>query len=165
MARNMNVVCLTGNLTREPELRNLPSGTSVCELGLAVNESYKDKASGEWKERANYFTITVWGGQGEACAQYLSKGRPVAVTGSLRYESWTNNDGDKRSAVKVVAFPGGVQFLNARSGDGGGGGGGNDGQGSFSPEPEVPADTADLSGGAAPATAHAGAGSDDDIPF
>lgn len=161
--RNINRVLLTGNLTRDPELRHTAGGTPVCELGLAVNESYKDSNSGEYKERANYFTITVWGAQGEACSTYLSKGRPIAVDGRLRYESWEDREsGQKRSAVKIVADS--VEFLNSRSGNDGGGGG-NDAQGSFSPEPEVPADTQDLSGGSAQQSAYAGAGTDDDIPF
>ena len=168
MARNINIVALTGNLTRDPELRSLPSGTSVCELGLAVNESFKNRNSGEWEERVNYFNVTVWGAQGEACAQYLQKGRPVAVDGRLRYESWEAQDGSKRSTVKVVANQ--VQFLNARDGSGGGGGGGD-----FRPEPEsdVPADTTGMAGGRAegggqpsPSGAYgATGGPDDDIPF
>ena len=116
MSTNINVVVLTGNLTRDPELRSLPSGTSVCEMGLAVNEQYKDGASGEWLERANFFDVTVWGAQGENCAKYLAKGRPVAVHGRLRFESW-EKDGQKRSKVKVVADR--VQFLGGRD-DGGG---------------------------------------------
>jgi single-strand DNA-binding protein len=176
MARNINSVTLTGNLTRDPELRALPSGTSVCELGIAVNESFKNRTTGEWEERANFFQITVWGAQGEACAQYLSKGRPVAVQGKLRYESWETQDGDKRSRVKVVADT--VQFLGSRDGGGNGGDG-------FDPEPyrsDVPADTTGLNqtgsantvaggvpseeGGGAPDPAAAyGPSSDDDIPF
>ena len=174
--RNINRVILTGNLTRDPELRSLPSGVSVCELGLAVGERYKDRNTGEWVDRPNFFSITVWGAQGEACAQYLSKGRPIAVDGRLRYESWEASNGDKRSTVKVVADS--VQFLNARDGGGGNGGGG----GRFTPEPEgyeqgPPGDTSDLAGGSAadrqpdtggqpdPAAAYSGAGQDDDIPF
>ena len=172
MARNINIVAITGNLTRDPELRSLPSGVSVCELGVAVNESYKDRNSGEWAERVNYFNVTVWGNQGEACAQYLNKGRPVAIQGKLRYESW-ETDGQKRSTVKIVADN--VQFLNARAdGDGGG----------FQPQSDVPADTTGMDmggqgsanqvaggqapseGGGQPSPAGAyGGGQDDDIPF
>lgn len=113
---NVNVVVLTGNLTRDPELRSLPSGLPVCEMGLAVNERFKSGQTGQYEERVNFFDITVFGGQAESCAKFLSKGRPVAVNGKLRFESW-EKDGQKRSKVKVVADN--VQFLN--SGDGSGG--------------------------------------------
>jgi single-strand DNA-binding protein len=106
---NVNVVVISGNLTRDPELRSLPSGTSVGDLGIAVNERYKDN-TGEWVERANFFNVTVWGAQAENCARFLSKGRKVNVQGTLRYESWENEQGEKRSAVKVVARS--VEFLD-----------------------------------------------------
>ncbi len=92
----------------------------MCELGIAVNERSKD-ASGEWGDRVNFFNVTVWGAQGENVARYLKKGSPVAVDGRLRWEQW-EKDGQKRSAVKVVADN--VQFLPTRDRDGGGGGGG-----------------------------------------
>ena len=76
-ATNINRVVLTGNLTRDPELRSTPSGTSICSLRVACNTRRKD-ASGEWVDKPNYFDVTVWGAQGENCANYLSKGRPVA---------------------------------------------------------------------------------------
>lgn len=118
--KNINVVVLTGNLTRDPELRSLPSGTSVCEMGVAVNESFKNGSTGEWEERANFFDVTVWGAQGENCAKYLSKGRGVAIHGRLRWESW-EKDGQKRSKVKVIADQ--VQFLNDGKGEGSSSGG------------------------------------------
>src|SRR5215211_1279780 len=83
MAANINRVVLVGNLTRDPELRHTPSGMAVCSLRIAVNTRRKDSATGQWTEKPNYFDITVWGAQGESCAQYLSKGRPVAVDGRL----------------------------------------------------------------------------------
>jgi len=73
-ASNINTVVVTGNLTRDPELRSTPSGTSVCKLRVAVNSRRKDGASGEWVDKPNYFDVTVWGAQGENCANYLSKG-------------------------------------------------------------------------------------------
>src|SRR5680860_192361 len=82
MARGIAHVTLVGNLTRDPELRQLPSGTSLCKLGVAVNSSIKD-SSGQWVEKANFFDVTVWGQQGENCARYLAKGRQVAVDGRL----------------------------------------------------------------------------------
>jgi single-strand DNA-binding protein len=112
MAANINRVVLVGNLTRDPELRHTPSGTAVCSLRLAVNTRRKDSATGEWTEKPNYFDVTVWGNQGENCAQYLSKGRPVAVDGRLEWREWEAQDGTKRQAVEVVADS--VQFLGGR---------------------------------------------------
>ena len=83
MASSINRVIITGNLTRDPELRSLPSGTSVCELRVAVNSQRKDE-SGNWVDKPNYFNVKVWGAQGENCSTYLSKGRPVAVDGPPR---------------------------------------------------------------------------------
>jgi single-strand DNA-binding protein len=114
MSNSVNVVVLVGNLTRDPELRATGSGTSVCRLGLAVNECAKDPATGEWGERPNYFDIDVFGAQGERCEQYLTKGRQVAVEGRLRWRSWETPEGQKRSAVSVVA--GSVQFIGPREG-------------------------------------------------
>ena len=152
-ATNINRVVMTGNLTRDPELRNLPSGTSVCSLRIACNTRRKDE-SGQWTDKPNYFDVTVWGAQGENCAQYLSKGRPVAVQGRLDWREWESQDGSKRQAVEIIAES--VQFLGSRS-DNPGGGGGN----GFQPKSDVPADTSDFEG----AGVSSGGGSDDDIPF
>ena len=125
---NINRVTITGNLTRDPELRSLPSGTAVCELGVAVNHRRKDQ-SDQWVEEPNYFNVVVFGAQGQNCAQYLSKGRPVAVDGRLRWSSWEDkNGGGKRSKVEIVGER--VQFLGSRAdgGDQGGGGQGGGGQ-------------------------------------
>jgi single-stranded DNA-binding protein len=84
---SVNVVVLVGNLTRDPELRATAGGTSVCKIGLAVNERAKDPTTGEWGERPNYFDIDVFGAQAESCAQYLTKGRQVAIEGRLRWRS------------------------------------------------------------------------------
>lgn len=108
---SINRVVLVGNLTRDPELRQTPNGKSVCTLGLAVNERYKNDA-GEWVEKPNFFDIVVWGAQAENCERYLSKGRQVAVDGRLSFRSWEAQDGSKRSKVEVVA--GTVQFLGSR---------------------------------------------------
>lgn len=112
---NINRVVVSGNLTRDPELRATSGGTSVCELGIAVNGREKD-TTGEWKDRPDFFNVTVWGNQAENAAKYLSKGSPVAIDGRLRYESW-EHDGQKRSTVKIVAQT--VQFLGSRNGDAG----------------------------------------------
>jgi single-strand DNA-binding protein len=153
---NINRVIVTGNLTRDPELRTIPStGNSVCSLRVACNTSRKD-ASGQWVEKPNYFDVTVWGAQGENCAQYLSKGRPVAIDGRLDWREWDDKEGNKRQSVDIIADR--VQFLGGRT-DGENGGG----SGRFTPQSDVPADTADFD--RAPAAAGAGSGSDDDIPF
>ena len=153
-ATNVNVVVITGNLTRDPELRSLSSGTSVCKLRVAVNSRRKDSSSGEWVDKPNYFDVTVWGAQGENCATYLSKGRPVAVEGRLEWREWEAQDGTKRQAVEIIANS--VQFLGSRS-DNAGGEGGN----GFQAKSDVPADTSDFEG----AGVSSGGGSDDDIPF
>jgi single-strand DNA-binding protein len=155
------VVVITGNLTRDPELRHLGSGTAVCELRVAVNTSRKDQ-SGNWVDKANYFDVVVWGAQGENCANYLGKGRPVAIEGRLDWSEWEAKDGSgKRQAVRIVANK--VQFLGSRDGSGGGGNGngGNGGGGFAPPQSDVPADMSDFGG----APAGAGAASEDDIPF
>ena len=149
MAANINRVVLVGNLTRDPEIRQTPSGTSVCSLRIAVNSRRRDEG-GQWTDKPNYFSVSVFGNQAESCAQYLSKGRPVAIDGRLDWREWQTQDGQKREAVEIVAES--VQFLGSR-GDGefsGGGGGGNQ----FVPAGAAQQESADF-----PAAA------DDDIPF
>jgi single-strand DNA-binding protein len=148
-ATNINRVVLTGNLTRDPELKSTAGGTSVCKLRIACNTRRRDSA-GNWQDKPNYFDVTVWGAQGENCAQYLQKGRPVAIDGRLEWREWDDQNGNKRQAVDIIADS--VQFLGSR--DGGENGG------RFTPQSDVPADTADFQ------TAPAGGGAgDDDIPF
>ena len=115
MPANINRVVLVGNLTRDPELRHTPSGMAVCSLRLAVNTRRKDAATGEWTEKPNYFDITVWGAQGENCAQYLAKGRPVGVDGRLEWREWETAEQQKRQAVSIVADT--VQFLDGPRGE------------------------------------------------
>jgi single-strand DNA-binding protein len=153
-ATNINRVVMTGNLTRDPELRNLPSGTSVCSLRLACNTRRKDE-SGQWVDKPNYFDVTVWGAQGENCAQYLSKGRPVAIDGRLEWREWQDKDGNKRQSIDIIADS--VQFLGSRDG------GGGDNGGRFTPQSDVPVDTGDFQ--TAPAGGGGGDAGDDDIPF
>jgi single-strand DNA-binding protein len=161
-ASNINVVVITGNLTQDPELRHTGGGTAVCELRVAVNSRRKDGATGEWVDKPNYFNVTVWGAQGENCANYLSKGRPVAIEGRLDWREWEAKDGSgKRQAVQIVANS--VQFLGSRDGGGGGGGGGNGNGNGFTPQTDTPADSSDFD--PAPAGAGGGGGGDDDIPF
>ncbi len=154
MAENINRVTITGNLTADPELRQTPGGTPVCSLRVAVNGRRKDQ-SGQWVDKPNYFNVVVWGAQGQNCANYLSRGRPVAVDGRLDWREWEAKDGGKRQTIEIVAET--VQFLGSRDGSGGGQGHANQG-GGFTPASDVPTDTGDFApaGGGAP---------DDDIPF
>jgi single-strand DNA-binding protein len=111
MAASLNKVFLMGNLTRDPELRYIPSGTAVANFSLAINRAYKD-AGGEKKEEVSYVRVVVWGKMAEVCGEYLTKGRPVLVEGRLKSRSWEAQDGQKRSALDVVATS--VQFIGAK---------------------------------------------------
>ena len=148
-ATNINRVVISGNLTRDPELRSIPSsGTSVCSLRIAVNSRRKDE-SGQWVDKPNYFDVTVFGAQGDNCAQYLSKGRPVAVDGRLNWREW-EKDGVKRQSVDIIADS--VQFLGSRDAPQGNGAVENS---------DLAPDTSDLQ----PSGVASGGGADDDIPF
>lgn len=114
MARSFNQVILMGNLTRDPELRTIPSGQSVCSFSLALNRSYKG-ADGNWQEATDFVDIVAWGPLGERVSQYLSKGRPCLVSGRLQSRSW-EQDGQKRSKLEVVAQD--VTFLGSAPGGG-----------------------------------------------
>jgi single-strand DNA-binding protein len=144
---------MTGNLTRDPDLRSTPNGLSICKLRIAVNTRRKNNQSGEWEEKPNFFDVTVFGGQGENCSRYLSKGRPVAIDGRLEWREW-EQDGIKRQAVDIIADS--VQFLGGRDDAGNGNGFSS---GARATESDVPIDTGDFE------RAPAGAGTDEDIPF
>src|SRR4249920_1215177 len=145
MAGDINRVILVGRLTRDPELRHLPSGAPVLEMGVAVNGRQQDD-SGNWVDKPNFFDVKVYGNQAEMLSQHLAKGRRIGIDGRLDWRSWEAQDGTKRSKVDVVAQN--VQFLDSRQ----------DGESSYVP---------------AGATAAAGCGGDDfptsptdnDIPF
>jgi len=118
MAGDINSVVLVGRLTRDPELKHLPSGSSVLEMGLAVNGRQKDD-TGNWADKPNFFDVKVYGNQAEFLSQHLAKGRRIGVSGRLDWRSWEASDGTKRSKVDVVAFD--IQFLDSKSdGDAGG---------------------------------------------
>jgi single-strand DNA-binding protein len=106
----INRVVLVGRLTRDPELRALPAGTSVCSLRIACNSATKD-ATGDFIERPNYFDVSVFGTPAESVANYMRKGGRVAVDGRLDWREWESSDGQKRQAVSIVADT--VQFLDA----------------------------------------------------
>src|SRR5687767_1320356 len=111
MARSFNQVVLMGNLTRDPDLRQIPSGQSVCSFSLALNRSYKG-SDGNWQEATDFVDVVAWGPLGERVAQYVTKGRPVLVSGRLQSRQW-ESDGQKRSKLEVVAND--VTFLGGRS--------------------------------------------------
>jgi single-strand DNA-binding protein len=119
MARSFNQVILMGNLTRDPELRQTPTGQNVCSFSLALNRSYKG-ADGNWQEATDFIDIVAWGPLGERVSQYLTKGRPCLVNGRLQSRSW-EQEGVKRSKVEVNAQD--VTFLGG-AGDGSGSGSG-----------------------------------------
>jgi single-strand DNA-binding protein len=154
MAGNINRVIITGNLTRDPELRSLPSGNSVCSLRVACNGRRRNPSTQEWEDQPNYFDVTVWGAQGENCSRFLSKGRPIAVDGRLQWREWTDKEGQKRQSVDIVADS--VQFLGGRDDAGNGNGFSS---GARASESDVPIDTGDFE------RAPVGAGADEDIPF
>jgi len=108
MAASFNKVLLMGNLTRDPELRYVPSGTAVGNFTVAVNRVYQTQA-GEKKEEATFIRVIVWGRRAEVCGQYLKKGSPVFVEGRLRTRSWQTQQGEQRSTMEVVADN--IQFL------------------------------------------------------
>lgn len=123
MARSLNQVTLMGNLTRDPELRQTPTGQNVTSFSLALNRSYKDQ-SGQWQEATDYIDIVAWGPLAERVSQYLSKGRRCLVQGRLQSRSW-EQDGQKRNKVEVLASD--VTFLDSNRGEGDG----NEGSGGY----------------------------------
>ena len=145
MAGDINRVVLVGRLTRDPEVRHLPSGQPVLQLGLAVNGRQKDDM-GNWVDKPNFFDVKLFGPRAESLSQYLSKGKRIGIDGRLDWSSW-EQDGAKRSKVEIVAFD--IQFLDSR-GDGEG-----RPDGGYIPTSDVKANTEDFAPQAA----------DDDIPF
>jgi single-strand DNA-binding protein len=145
MAGDINRVTLVGRLTRDPELRHLPSGSAVLQLGLAVNGRQRDDG-GNWVDKPNFFDVKVFGNQAEMLSMHLAKGRRVGIDGRLDWSSWEAPDGSKRSKVEVVAAT--VQFLDSR-------GEGEGAQAQYVPAGDVRADQSDFGPSA----------SDDDIPF
>jgi single-strand DNA-binding protein len=158
---SFNRVILVGNLTRDIELRYIPSGMAVCDIGLAVND--RIKKDGQWVEEATFVDVTLWGRTAEIANEYLSKGSNVLIEGRLKLDTW-ETDGQKRSKLKVVG-----DRLQMLGGKGGGGGGGNSGGGSSG-------NARRSSGGGAPSQSresdyddsnlsYGGSSGGDDIPF
>jgi len=111
---SVNKVILVGNLGKDPEIRFTGSGSGVCKFPIATSERWRDKESGEMKERTEWHNITVWGKQGEQCNQYLSKGRQVYIEGGIRTTSYDDKQGQKRYFTEIVAQR--VQFLGGQGG-------------------------------------------------
>ncbi|HBA85054.1 MAG TPA: single-stranded DNA-binding protein [Verrucomicrobia bacterium] len=150
----LNKVFLAGNLTRDPEVRYTPSGTAVAKLGLAVSDSYTNKA-GEKVESTCFVDVDVWARQAETCGEYLTKGSPVLVEGRLQLDQWESKEGEKRSKLKVHADR--VQFLGrprkAEMGDA------PEDAGSRAPREKAPAMDEESARSAEPS------GNADDLPF
>jgi len=120
---SINRVIVTGNLTRDPELRQAGS-SSVLQMRLAVNDRRRNAQTDQWEDVPNYFDVIVWGQRGESLSRFLSKGSKIAVAGRLRWSEWQNQEGEKRSKVEIVADD--VEFMSTRDGGGSAGRGGYD---------------------------------------
>ncbi len=114
MATDMNNVSLVGRLTRDPELKTIPSGTAIATFSIAVNKSYV--SNGEKKEETSFFNCLAWGKKGETMAQYCSKGSRIGIEGKLQQRSWDDKDGNKRSTVEIVVDN--FQFLDSKKQEG-----------------------------------------------
>lgn len=124
---SINKVMITGNLTRDPELKSTGSGMAVLKMGVAVNDRAKNQQTGEWEDRPNFIDLVMFGTRAESISRFLSKGSKVAVEGKLRWSSWENPQGEKRSKIEVVVDE--IEFLSSRDSGGGStfsGGGGSE---------------------------------------
>ncbi|MDT8387632.1 MAG: single-stranded DNA-binding protein [Thiogranum sp.] len=152
MARGINKVILVGNLGKDPEVRYMPSGNAVCNVTLATSDSWKDKTSGEQKDRTEWHTVVFYSRLAEIAGEYLKKGSQIYVEGRLQTRKWQDKSGNDRYTTEIIASE--MQMLGGRGGGGGSadfGGGESRGEsrGSSAPPSREPADT----------------GFDDDIPF
>jgi len=152
----VNKAILVGNLGRDPELRQTPSGQSVCNFTLATSESWMDR-NGERVERTEWHRIVAWGKTGELCAQYLSKGRTVYVEGRIQTREWEDKDGNKRYTTEINAQT--VNFIGPRAG-----GGGDDRSGGGFGTGDRSTDSG-TGMGSSPSANDSGPPMDDDIPF
>ena len=141
---SINRVTISGNLTRDPELRATAGGTQVLSFGVAVNDRRRNPQNGEWEDYPNFVDCTMFGTRAEAVSRYLSKGSKVAIEGKLRYSSW-ERDGQRRSKLEVIVDE--IEFLSRSQQGGGQGGYGQPayGQGGYdaapmpAPAPQAPA--------------------------
>ena len=115
---SINRVVLSGNLTRDPEIRRTQSGMAIMSFGIAVNDRRKNSQTGEWEDYANFVDCTMFGSRAEAVSNFISKGSKVALEGKLRYSTW-ERDGQKRSKLEVIVDE--IDFMSSRNSQGGGG--------------------------------------------
>ncbi|MGB0766175.1 MAG: single-stranded DNA-binding protein [Phycisphaeraceae bacterium] len=165
---SFNKVILMGNFTRDPELRFLPNNTAVCDMGLAVNDRYQNKATGQWEDRPNFVDCTAFGRTAENISKFFAKGRPIFIEGKLRFEQWEDRQsGQKRSKLKVVVDT--WQFVDSKdnnSDNGGGHSGGNQSSSGYGNRQQ--ADTGggwDDNNGSGSSTGGHEPVEEDDIPF
>jgi single-strand DNA-binding protein len=160
MASDICAIFVIGRLTKDPELRHLPSGTAVLNMRLAYTT--REKRDEEWLDHSNYIDVTTWGRRAETCAQYLAKGRRIGVHGTLRWREWEAQDGSKRQAYEINAAE--IQFLDSRQDDGRDGGGREEYGGSAA-EAYQGASTAETYREEPGGEFQSSTPSDDDIPF
>lgn len=146
---NFNKVILLGNLTRDPELRVTPKGTSVCQFGMAVNRVYR--SGDDTQEETTFVDLEAWGKQAEIISKYVSKGNPLFIEGRLKFDSWESKEGEKRSKLKVIVEN--MQLMGSRSDNGGGQQGGGH---------SAPAQRSSSSSNPPPAS---GGDIEEDVPF
>jgi single-strand DNA-binding protein len=172
MARGINKVILIGNLGADPETRAMPSGMTVANLSVATSESWKDKQSGESKERTEWHKVALFGRLGEIAGEYLKKGSKVYIEGSLRTRKWQDKSGNDRYTTEIIANE--MQMLDSRGGGMGGGGGaesgGSSGGGRGRQQSNAPDDydqggPPSGGGGGGGGSDKGGGEFDDDIPF
>lgn len=171
MARGINKVILIGNLGADPETRAMPSGMTVANINVATSENWKDKQSGESKERTEWHRVALFGRLGEIAGEYLKKGSKVYIEGSLRTRKWQDKQGQDRYTTEIIAND--MQMLDSRGGGMGGGGGGDYGGGGggggsrrAGGGQSAPPDDYDQGGPPSGGGSDKGGGEfDDDIPF
>jgi len=164
MARGINKVIVVGNLGGDPETRYMPSGSAVTNMTVATNESWKDKQTGEQKERTEWHKVAMFGRLAEIAAEYLRKGSQVYIEGKLRTRKWQGQDGQDRYTTEIIADE--MQMLGGRGGAGGGGsfGGGSGGSGGGGQQGGGQQGGGQQGGGSAPPQPGPD-DFDDDIPF
>ncbi len=165
---SINRVNISGNLTRDPELRATGSGTQILSFGVAVNDRRRNPQSGEWEDYPNFVDCVVFGARAEPLSRYLFKGSKVAIEGKLRYSSWETKDGQRRSKLEVIVDE--VEFLSPRNQNAGsyqGGGDSYQGGNSYQPGPSFssPAPSASQTSGRPVQTPPSADVYDEDIPF
>ena len=131
---SINRVIISGNLTRDPELRSTASGLPVLGFGVAVNDRRKNQQSGEWEDYPNFIDCTMFGARAESLSRFLNKGAKVAIEGKLRWSQW-ERDGQKRSKIEIIVDE--LEFMSSRSDSGTSGGGYQAAPSPVSPAPQV----------------------------